>query len=51
MDKSVNYAKKHCFKVSLFHFFDINLCCSFETRIFINSNFLINFLNHFNHER
>ena len=40
MDKSGFYAKKHCFKISLFHFFDINLCCSFKTNIIINSNFL-----------
>ncbi len=33
MNKSVFYAKKHCFKISLFHFFAINLCCSFETQL------------------
>ena len=41
MDKSQFYAKKHVFKAALFHFFDINLCCSFETRIILNSNFFI----------
>ena len=35
MDKSGIYAKKHCFKVSLFHFFDINLWCCFKQAIFL----------------
>ena len=52
MDKSQFYAKKHVFKAALFHFFDINLSCSFETRLIYYSYFFNTIiLNHFNHER
>ena len=37
MDKSGFYAKKHCFKISLFHFFDINLSCNFKQASFITN--------------
>ena len=33
MDKTSFYAKKHVFWTTQFHFFAINLCCSFEIRI------------------
>lgn len=36
MDKSVFYAIKHCYKISLFHFFALNLWCNLKQANFNN---------------
>ena len=52
MDKTPFYAKKHVFKDFLFHFFTINLSCSFRNEDFLYSYFFNTIiLNHFNYER